>query len=315
MTMTERPRPVILCGPTGSGKTELACKLCDTHPFELVSVDSALVYRGLDIGTAKPDADTRATYPHKLIDLRDPAQAYSVAEFLGDATGAVSDIQKRGNSPLLVGGTMMYIQALVQGLSPLPAAQPALRARLEATAQQQGWPALHERLLEVDPVLARMIAPHDSQRIQRALEVYELTGQPLSVLQRQSRRAPLLPHARVLALLPQDRQRLHQQLAARFRRMLQAGLLDEVRALRQRPDLHAGLPAMRSVGYRQAWAYLDGEYDYDTFVARALAATRQLAKRQMTWLRNWHHPGIEFYDPFAATVAAQLQEALALRGK
>ena len=274
-----------LLGPTASGKSRLALELAASHPVEIVSVDSAQVYRGMDIGTAKPTATERARVPHHLIDVVDPTESYSAGRFRDDAIRAVEGILGRGNIPLLVGGTMLYYRALAQGIDALPAAQPTLRAEIEARAARLGWPALHAELARVDPTSAARLSPNDAQRIQRALEVYELAGKPLSALQRGA--PPALPFTlRAYALIPEDRAALHRRIAERFECMLEDGLVDELRALRARYALHAGLPSMRCVGYRQAWAYLEGEYGLAELRARGIAATRQLAKRQLTWLRS-----------------------------
>jgi tRNA dimethylallyltransferase len=289
-----RPRAVFLMGPTAAGKTALACALAERHPLGLVSVDSALVYRGLDIGTAKPDAATLARYPHALIDIRDPAAPYSAAEFRIDALAAMQRIAEEGRTPLLVGGTGLYFRALEHGLSALPGADPGLRARLAAEAAVQGWPTLHARLARLDPPAAARIRASDPQRIQRALEVIELSGRPLSA---QQGAAPARLPYRVLklALIPADRAPLHARIATRFDAMLAAGFLGEVRALRARGDLHPALPALRAVGYRQAWAHLDGASDAAGFRSQAIVATRQLAKRQITWLRG--EPDARVLDP------------------
>lgn len=286
MPIDQRPLAVFLMGPTASGKTALACALSDRFPVELVSVDSALVYRGLDIGSAKPDAATLARYPHALIDIRDPAQPYSAADFRGDAMAAMQAITARGKVPLLVGGTGLYFRALQQGLSRLPEADPAVRERLTAQAAVEGWPALHARLAVIDPAAAARIGPNDAQRVQRALEVYELTGQPLSQQQQGGSGERFPWRVLKLALLPTDRSPLHARIAERFDAMLAAGFIDEVRTLRKRGDLHADLPAIRAVGYRQAWDYLDGQTNAADFRDRGVFATRQLAKRQITWLRS-----------------------------
>jgi tRNA dimethylallyltransferase len=286
MPIDQRPLAVFLMGPTASGKTALACAVSDHFPMDLISVDSALVYRGLDIGSAKPDAATLARYPHRLIDIRDPAEPYSAADFRGDAVAAMQEITGRGRVPLLVGGTGLYFRALQQGLSQLPEADPAIRERLAAQASIEGWPALHARLQQLDPPAAERIGPNDAQRIQRALEVIELTGRPLSEQQRGGSGERFPWRVLKLALVPADRAPLHARIAQRFDAMLSHGFLDEVRALRERGDLHADLPAIRAVGYRQAWEHLDGQISAAEFRDRAIFATRQLAKRQMTWLRG-----------------------------
>ncbi|HET6631636.1 MAG TPA: tRNA (adenosine(37)-N6)-dimethylallyltransferase MiaA [Rhodanobacteraceae bacterium] len=285
MPADRRPLAVYLMGPTASGKSGLACALAGRFPLDLVSVDSALVYRGMDIGTAKPDPATMARCPHALIDIRDPSRAYSAAEFHDDALAAMHASRARGRVPLLVGGTGLYFQALQRGLSSLPPADPALRARLGAEAETAGWPALHARLASLDPRAAARIRPRDAQRIQRALEVIELTGQPLSAQQRRGARRRFPFRVLRLVLMP-ERGLLHRRIEARLDTMLRQGFLDEVRALRARGDLAPELPSMRAVGYRQAWRHLDGVTDAATFRAEALAATRQLAKRQVTWLRS-----------------------------
>lgn len=279
------PAAIFLMGPTASGKTELACALCERFPLGLVSVDSALVYRGLDIGTAKPNAAILARYPHALLDVRDPSQPYSAAEFRSDALVVMQKITNQGRVPLLVGGTGLYFRALERGLSPLPEADPKLRERLTAEAARDGWAALHARLAQLDPLAAQRIHASDAQRIQRALEVITLTGKPLSAQQRGGSAA--LPYRLLkLLLLPADRARLHARIAERFAAMLEQGFLDEVRGLRARKNLEASLPALRAVGYRQAWIYLAGQSSEAAFRQTVLAATRQLAKRQMTWLRS-----------------------------
>lgn len=285
MSLDVRPPAIFLMGPTASGKTALACELADRFPLDLVSVDSALVYRGLDIGAAKPDAATLARHPHALIDIRDPAQPYSAAEFRDDALVAMREITTRGRVPLLVGGTGLYFRALQRGLSELPEADPSLRAQLADEAARIGWPAMHARLARLDPAAAARIGPNDAQRLQRALEVIELSGCPLSELQRGGRGGVFPWRVLKLALLPGDRHLLHARIAERFDAMLAAGFLDELRVLRARGDLHADLPAIRAVGYRQGWEYLDGATDAAGFRDRAIFATRQLAKRQITWLR------------------------------
>lgn len=284
-----RPPAIFLMGPTASGKTALALQLRDQFPLEIISVDSALVYRGMDIGTAKPDAATRARAPHRLVDIRDPTGHYSAAEFRQDALHEMSCVSQAGRVPLLVGGTMLYFRALSGGLAHLPAASPSLRRRLVQEAGAAGWAHLHARLAELDPIAAEHIHPHDPQRIQRALEVIELSGRKLSALQRehQQQRQPQCGY-RVLRLVvcPADRQVLHQRIETRFHDMLEHGFIDEMKALRARGDLGPEMPAMRCVAYRQAWKYLEGEIDLQEMTRQAVVATRQLAKRQLTWLRQ-----------------------------
>jgi tRNA dimethylallyltransferase len=279
------PPAILLMGPTASGKTDLAAALVARLPCEIISVDSALVYRGMDIGTAKPDAELLARAPHRLIDILDPAEAYSAARFRADALREMADITAAGRIPLLVGGTGLYFRALRRGLSELPGADPVVRARLEREAAELGWAALHERLRQVDPAAAARIHPNDPQRLQRALEVYELAGRPLSELQRGGGEA--LPY-RVLALAvaPAERELLHARIHERFHLMLERGLVAEVDGLYRRGDLGPDKPSIRCVGYRQVWGYLAGEVDYGTMVAQGISATRQLAKRQFTWLRS-----------------------------
>ena len=283
--------PIIaIVGPTASGKTAAALALANSLrgqlPVEIISVDSALVFRGMDIGTAKPTADELATCPHHLIDIRDPLHAYSAAEFVRDTVRLVGEIRARGALPLLVGGTMLYFKALNDGMDDMPAADPAVRAQLDAQAAELGWPALHARLAQVDPVTAARLAPGDSQRIQRALEVWQLSGQPMSALHGRLHKPLGDEPVHLLSMEPNDRAWLHARIAQRFDAMLAAGFLDEVLRLRARGDLHPDLPSMRAVGYRQAWEALDGQYPLTELRERGVAATRQLAKRQVTWLRS-----------------------------
>lgn len=286
ITLDVRPPVIFLMGPTASGKTALAVSLVECLPCDIISVDSALVYRGLDIGTAKPDAATQRRAPHRLIDLLDPAEAYSAGQFRRDALREISAIHAAGRIPLLVGGTMLYFRALEHGLAALPSADATVRARLSAAIAAQGSVALHERLVAVDPVAAARIHPHDVQRIQRALEVHELTGHTLSALC-QSAPSPPLPFRIIkLVIAPSDRQVLHQRIAERFHLMLEQGFIAEVSALRSRGDLSLDKAAMRAVGYRQVWEYLDGALDYPMLINRGIAVTRQFAKRQFTWLRR-----------------------------
>jgi len=280
------PPAIFLMGPTASGKTALAVSLVERFPLEIISVDSALVYRGMDIGTAKPDAATLARAPHHLLDIRDPAEAYSAAAFCDDARRLMADIVARGKVPLLVGGTMLYFRALLNGLDDLPRADATLRHKLAIEAASRGWPALHAELAQLDPVTAARLAPNDAQRVGRALEIFRLTGTPMSALLDKVQTA-LLYRVLQLALIPSERAVLHQRIAARFDAMLAGGLLDELNTLRQTYVLNADLPAMRAVGYRQTWTYLDGGIDRLSLREQSIAATRQLAKRQLTWLRSW----------------------------
>lgn len=301
-------RPIaVLTGPTGTGKSDIALRLAREWPLEIVSVDSAQVYRGLDIGSAKPDAATRARVPHHLLDLVEPSANYSAGQFVRDCVRAIGDIESRGKVPLLTGGTMLYLRSLIGGISDLPASDDGIRQRLDAEAAAQGWPALHARLALVDAAAAARIHPNDAQRIQRALEVFELGGTPISELQRATR-SPLEREFRVVALIPADRARLHESLARRFEQMMAAGFLDEVRRLEGRGDLTDAHPAIRAVGYRQLWAHLRGAYPLETAVSRAIAATRQLAKRQMTWLRSM--PNIHAIDPYDAQSFVGVRETL-----
>jgi tRNA dimethylallyltransferase len=308
--MDTRPLAIFLMGPTASGKTALACELSEHFPLDLVSVDSALVYRGMDIGTAKPDRAMLARYPHALVDIRDPALPYSAADFCADALSAMRQVSQRGRVPLLVGGTGLYFRALQQGLSDLPEAEPVTRARVVAEARELGWPAMHARLAQVDPVAASRIASQDTQRLQRALEVFALTGRPLSELQRGGSPVRFPWRVLKLALLPADRLRLHERIARRFDAMLDEGFLDEVRALRARADLHADLPSIRAVGYRQAWEHLDGRSDVSQFRDRAIFATRHLAKRQITWLRSDH--GARMFEPDQPSLVSRALTAVRL---
>jgi tRNA dimethylallyltransferase len=282
-----KPLAVAIMGPTASGKTAAALEVARHLPVEIISVDSALVYRGMDIGTAKPTAEERAAVPHHLIDILDPADAYSAMQFRDDAMRLIEDIAARGKLPLLVGGTMLYFKALQEGLDDLPPADADLRARLDAEAAQVGYPALHARLAGLDPETAARLKPNDSQRIQRALEIIALTGKPMSALLARQPKHELPFTLLPIALEPSDRGVLHARIAARFDAMLASdALVDEVADLRQRGDLHLGLPSMRCVGYRQTWEYLDGQYGKSVLREKGIAATRQLAKRQLTWLRS-----------------------------
>ncbi|MFZ5936246.1 tRNA (adenosine(37)-N6)-dimethylallyltransferase MiaA [Pseudomonas sp. HS6-2] len=295
--MSGKPPAIFLMGPTAAGKTDLAIELTKVLPCELISVDSALVYRGLDIGSAKPSKEILAAYPHRLIDIRDPAESYSAAQFRADALEAMADITARGKIPLLVGGTMLYYKALIEGLADMPAADAAVRAELEAQAEALGLAELHRQLAEVDPESAARIHPNDPQRLIRALEVYRVSGESMTAhRQRQFAESSgadagaggHLPYTVAsLAIAPADRHILHKRIALRFSQMLEQGFVDEVRSLRARSDLHAGLPSIRAVGYRQVWDYLDGKLTENEMRERGIIATRQLAKRQFTWLRGW----------------------------
>ena len=280
------PPAIFLMGPTASGKTDIAVRLIEDLPCEIISVDSALVYRGMDIGTAKPGADILEKAPHRLIDICDPSEAYSAAQFAKDALREMDDIYAQGKIPLLVGGTFLYFRALAEGLSPLPAADSELRAQLEAEAKAVGWAEMHQRLAAVDPETAARIHPNDPQRIQRALEVYKITGEAMSSILQQDNPGNLPYNVSKLILAPSDRAVLHERIAIRFNHMLQEGLVEEVTRLYQRGDLHKDLPSIRAVGYRQVWAYLEGELQYQEMIERGVIATRQFAKRQFTWLRS-----------------------------
>ena len=279
------PPCVCITGPTACGKTDLALALAEQFPLEVISMDSAMVYRGMDIGTAKPSPDILAGVPHHLVDILEPAESYSAGRFTVDAREAVERIRSRGRLAVLVGGTMLYLRALRDGLARLPRANPAIRRRLDREAELFGWEGLYNRLEKVDAAAASRISPNDRQRIQRALEVYELTGEPISALQSRKRLEPGMP-VRALALVPSDRGRLAERIERRFDAMVGAGFVDEVRALRERGDLDPAMPSMRTIGYRQVWSHLDGDCDWPEARGKAIAATRQLAKRQLTWLRS-----------------------------
>jgi len=284
--MSDQATPIVcLMGPTASGKTDLAVKLVEQLPLEIISVDSAMVFKGMDIGTAKPDNETLQRAPHRLIDFLDPAESYSAARFCTDAVREIETIARSGKIPLLVGGTMMYFRSLLQGLAELPSADEAVRASLMAEAEAVGWQEMHKQLAAVDPQAAERIHPNDPQRISRALEVYRLTGIPMSKWIQKT--TPALPYQPLLlGLMPSDRSVLHDRIARRFEQMLKHGLIDEVHCLYTRGDLDIDKPAIRAVGYRQVWQYLSGELDYAAMLDKGIAATRQLAKRQLTWLRS-----------------------------
>ncbi|OMG68843.1 tRNA (adenosine(37)-N6)-dimethylallyltransferase MiaA [Stutzerimonas balearica] len=305
--MPALPPAIFLMGPTASGKTDLALELAEALPCELVSVDSALVYRGMDIGTAKPSSEVLARFPHRLVDILDPAESYSAARFAGDALQAMAEITASGRIPLLVGGTMLYFKALLEGLADMPAADSQVRAQLEAEAAVDGLAALHERLSEIDPESAARIHPNDPQRLIRALEVYHVSGLTMTEHRARQRSQKLgahapdsgvLPYTVVqLSIAPAQREVLHQRIERRFVHMVEQGFVAEVEALRGRGDLHLGLPSMRAVGYRQVWEYLDGAMTHDQMIERGIIATRQLAKRQFTWLRGWK--GVAWLDSLA----------------
>ena len=286
MNTIEQPKIIFLMGPTASGKTSLAIQMAQQHNCELISVDSALIYRDMDVGTAKPSAEELALAPHRLIDILDPSESYSAADFRRDALAEIENIIARGKTPLLVGGTMMYFKALLEGLSPLPSADEAIRAQIFAEAECLGWEVLHRQLCEIDPVAGERIHPNDPQRLSRALEVFRITGKTMTELT-QTKSAALPYDVVQFAIAPTDRKVLHDLIAKRFVMMLEQGFTQEVARLKARGDLHLDMPSMRCVGYRQCWQYLDNEYDHATMVEKATAATRQLAKRQLTWLRSW----------------------------
>lgn len=311
--------PPIIClmGPTASGKTDLALSLVNKLPCDIVSVDSAMIYKEMDIGTAKPSQAQLAVAPHRLIDLLDPAETYSVGRFCLDAAGEIQDIWSRGRIPLLVGGTMMYFHALQNGLSPLPKANADVRQLLMIEADRLGWPALHQRLMHIDPTVGQRIDVNDKQRIQRALEIYELTGRPVSEAFKTTQTLFSPEQFFSIALMPGERQMLHEKIALRFAEMLEKGIVDEVQRLRDRGDLSPEMPSLRAVGYRQVWAYLAGDLTADQMQENAVAATRQLAKRQLTWLKNWGNPnplaGVEIqpFDAYASDLFARVYEAIA----
>ena len=280
---------ISLMGPTASGKTAFAMELYDKYPIDIISVDSALIYRGMDIGSAKPTKQEQQKYPHKLIDICDPAESYSAANFRHDAIEEIEKSLSNGRTPLLVGGTMLYFKSLIEGLSPLPVADSDIRQQIEEKANKLGWQAIHEELKKVDPVSAQRIHPNDPQRLNRALEVYLISGKSLTELTQESGEA--LPYDIMqLAIMPEDRAELHQRIEQRFLQMLDQGFEEEVKTLMQRSDLHTNLPSIRCVGYRQMWEYLNGDSSYDEMVFKGICATRQLAKRQITWLRGWKQP-------------------------
>ena len=309
-SMPGRATPIpLIMGPTGAGKTDLALRLAARYPIEIVSVDSAMVYRGMDIGTGKPTHDLLERFPHHLVDILDPSQAYSAGQFVRDALQVIGAIRRRGNLPVLVGGTMLYFRALRRGLAEMPPADPQVRQEIDAEAAHAGWPALHARLALLDPTTAQRIQPNDGQRIQRALEVHRLSGKTLSELHAQTRPADPEMTFAAFAWAPSERERLYAAIERRFEQMMQAGLLEEVRRLQQRGDLHAELPAIRSVGYRQLWEHLCNGESLSSSVRRAIFATRHLARRQLIWLRAEHD--VQWCDPLDSTAADQIERAVA----
>lgn len=298
--------PVIcLTGPTASGKSAASLALAERWPIEIIVMDSATIYRGMDVGTAKPSLEEQAKVTHHLIDIRDPAESYSAAEFRSDALRLIEEIRARGRMPLLCGGTMMYYKVLREGISDLPVADPGLRAAIDEEARRRGWPAMHAELAKYDPSTAARLAPNDSQRLQRAIEIYRSSGIPMSVWLTRSVPEQISPHRYLtISLEPSDRLELHSRIAARYEAMIASGLLDEVEKLYRRGDLHTGLPSMRCVGYRQLWEHLDGKVSLEAAVEQAIAATRQLAKRQLTWLRS--DPARQVVDCLARDATAQV---------
>ena len=326
MPAQNKPSALFVMGPTASGKTDLAIALQQHLPVELVNVDSAQIYRFLDIGSAKPDRETLQRAPHQLIDIRDPSESYSAAEFMADARRVMDDMTARGKIPLLVGGTMLYFKVLLEGLSSMPHANPAIRAELQEKADAEGWASLHQELQQVDPETAAALHPNHSHRIQRALEVYRITGVPISALRRTESVGGIADSYAIkqFALLPSNRKLLHERIEQRFHKMMAAGFETEVAALYGRGDLHEDLPAIRSVGYRQLWQALDGRCSMDEAVEKGIAATRQLAKRQITWLRNWpfsvnleidNATGFISVDKMCETALKNLPDAPIYRGE
>ena len=294
--LKEKAQVVCLMGPTAAGKTGLAVEMAEAHDYEIISVDSALIYRGMDIGTAKPDAQMLKRAPHRLIDIKDPDEVYSAADFVVDAKREIADILARGKKPLLVGGTMMYFNALMKGLAKMPVANVELRAKIEAEAAEFGWPHLHQELQRLDPESAQRIHPNDPQRLQRAIEVCRLSGRSMTALWAEQKAAASDYEFVSIAVMPEDRSVLHERIKERFDIMMEQGFLAEVEALFQRGDLHLDMPSIRCVGYRQMWLHLAGECDLDEAIYRGVVATRQLAKRQVTWLRSWEN--LQIFDTF-----------------
>ena len=302
MMATQSPTALFILGPTASGKTALTLALAQQQPIEIISVDSALVYRGMDIGTAKPSRAEQAICPHHLIDIIEPTEAYSAAQFAADAQRLIHEIHARGRLPVLVGGTMLYVKALLEPLTELPESDAQIRAQIDAQAADLGWPAMHAQLAQIDPITAARIEPNDAQRINRALEIFHISGKPMAEWLAEDTTTHELSFKPILtALIPEPRAVLHERINQRFVTMLNEGFLDEMRTLRARGDLHLGLPSMRCVGYRQAWEHLDGAYGYDELIEKGQAATRQLAKRQMTWIRGMSQ--IQVFDSAKLTAA------------
>ena len=302
MMATQSPTALFILGPTASGKTALTLALAQQQPIEIISVDSALVYRGMDIGTAKPSRAEQAICPHHLIDIIEPTEAYSAAQFAADAQRLIHEIHTRGRLPVLVGGTMLYVKALLEPLTELPESDAQIRAQIDAQAADLGWPAMHAQLAQIDPITAARIEPNDAQRINRALEIFRISGKPMAQWLAEDTTTHELSFKPILtALIPEPRAILHERINQRFVTMLNEGFLDEMRTLRARGDLHLGLPSMRCVGYRQAWEHLDGAYGYDELIEKGQAATRQLAKRQMTWIRGMSQ--IQVFDSAKLTAA------------
>lgn len=307
--MSDTPFVIFIMGPTAAGKTDLAVHLHENIDCEIISVDSALVYRGMNIGTAKPDKELLAKVPHRLIDICDPLESYSAAHFLKDTNEAIKEIQDKGKTPVLVGGTGLYFRALEQGLAELPEANYRIRARLEVEGESEGWQSLHRRLAKIDPEAAARINENDPQRIQRALEVYEITGETMSALLSEGRKQVFPYPIKKIVLSPKDRSLLHERVKQRFLAMLESGLVDEVESLYKRGDLSLSLASMRLVGYRQVWRYLNGETSYEEMQEQAIIATRQLAKRQITWCRS--EKDAEWYDPHQSGIFSKILENLA----